>query len=252
MKPFDRVVHELKTWPIYFEAILTEEKPFEARKDDRGFEVGHDLRLREWNPENSQYTGREIITGITYVLRGTEHVGRGYCVLGLSGGGRSQKSLSHRLSVTQAELEKFQSSHAEALIAIAAERTARATAERERDEHAAQRNRLTAIVAAYRAILTEYGAGWPGVDKFLAADNPCEGLTEALRTAHQALRAAKDAHEDLFAQCLSNPIKNAWGKDVDCTKINEMGQLAGAALAALATWVPDASPATDGKTGEGV
>jgi len=117
MKPFERVVHELKTWPVFFDAILSEEKPFEARKDDRGFEVGHDLKLREWNPETQEYTGRTIVTGITYILRGTEHVAKGYCILGLTGGSNSQASLKYRLESTQREFDKFQDAHAKLLIA---------------------------------------------------------------------------------------------------------------------------------------
>jgi len=76
--------HELKVWPQFFPSLHDGSKPFEARKDDRGFKVGDSLRLREWNPKTEKYTGNEIFPSITYVLRGTEHITKGYCILGLS------------------------------------------------------------------------------------------------------------------------------------------------------------------------
>lgn len=45
-----------------------------------------------------------------------------------------------------------------------------------------------------------------------------------------ALRLYEAAHEDLFVQCCSNPIKNAWGKDVDLSKLNIAHEAAGRAL----------------------
>jgi hypothetical protein len=62
--------HELKCWPEYFQAIFGNEKLFEARLDDRDFQVGDVLQLREWNPETKSYTGANIFRKITYILRG--------------------------------------------------------------------------------------------------------------------------------------------------------------------------------------
>lgn len=42
--------HELKTWPEYYGPISTGEKPFEIRVNDRDFEVGDILVLREFKP----------------------------------------------------------------------------------------------------------------------------------------------------------------------------------------------------------
>lgn len=44
--------HDLKTWPTYFERLLDGSKTFEVRKDDRGYQAGDRLILREWDPEN--------------------------------------------------------------------------------------------------------------------------------------------------------------------------------------------------------
>lgn len=77
--------HELKTWPPYFDAVLYGEKPFEVRRDDRGFAVGDVLWLREWDPATKEYTRRECRVAVTYVLRDyVPAVGDGYAVLGLA------------------------------------------------------------------------------------------------------------------------------------------------------------------------
>ena len=75
--------HELKTWPVFFQAILDRTKLFEVRFDDRNFSIGDHLLLKEWKPDRlmPQYTGREIEVEITFVYR--EHMEDGYCVLGI-------------------------------------------------------------------------------------------------------------------------------------------------------------------------
>ena len=82
----NRASIELKTWPPYFEAVDKGIKPFEVRKDDRGFAVGDVLWLREYDPATGAYTGRECYRKVTYVLRGyAPAVAEGYAVLGLCG-----------------------------------------------------------------------------------------------------------------------------------------------------------------------
>jgi hypothetical protein len=48
---------------------------------------------------------------------------------------------------------------------------------------------------------------------------PDAELVELLKDAAVAMSAA---HESLFDQCLSNGIKNAWGKPVDVSKVNDL------------------------------
>ena len=43
-------IHELKTWPEPFRMVVAGNKPFEFRRDDRGFAVGDYLRLKYWDP----------------------------------------------------------------------------------------------------------------------------------------------------------------------------------------------------------
>jgi len=82
--------HELRCWPQFFQAVWDGDKTFEVRRDDRGFEVGHALMLREYDPElderaaGERYTGRELTASVTYVLRGNGFgVESGFVVLGI-------------------------------------------------------------------------------------------------------------------------------------------------------------------------
>lgn len=65
----DPIEHELKTWPDFFVAIWNNEKHFELRKDDRGFQAGDTLLLREWS-KAAGYTGRAVRAGVPYLLGG--------------------------------------------------------------------------------------------------------------------------------------------------------------------------------------
>ena len=67
----DQRIHYLKTWPEYFQAILDGHKTFDVRKeDDKGFEIGDILYLKEYLPESEAYTGRHLRRYVSYVLRG--------------------------------------------------------------------------------------------------------------------------------------------------------------------------------------
>lgn len=76
--------HELKTWPEYFDAIKRGDKTFEVRRDDRGFQVGDKLRLREWMPKTQRYSGREITADITFIMRNPQFgVSVGFCAMAI-------------------------------------------------------------------------------------------------------------------------------------------------------------------------
>ena len=74
------IVHDLKIWPEYFERVKTGLKTFELRKDDRNFQVGDELLLREFN---ESYTGNICHRKITYILSGSQGIEKGYVILGL-------------------------------------------------------------------------------------------------------------------------------------------------------------------------
>jgi len=68
------VIHAVKCWPEFFEAILDGRKTFDARVNDRPFQEGDYLLLSEFDPVNYQnggrgYTGRECKVEITYIGR---------------------------------------------------------------------------------------------------------------------------------------------------------------------------------------
>jgi len=84
------IEHRLKCWPQYFDAIERGEKPFDVRRDDRGFQKGDVLVLQRFSPEmgytRSPVTREtaEIRRKITYILTGGQFgIEPGYVVLGL-------------------------------------------------------------------------------------------------------------------------------------------------------------------------
>ena len=89
-------IHQLKTWPEYWDAVFSGAKTFEARKDDRGFQVGDTLELVRWNPETKQEEAIQLPDGsgecavmlftISYILPsgGVSGLQEGNCILALS------------------------------------------------------------------------------------------------------------------------------------------------------------------------
>jgi hypothetical protein len=74
-------IHELKTWPEYFNLMVSGEKTFELREDDRDFKVGDRLDLMEFDPSNGEYTGRHIHRFITHILQDNPFINLGNNVL---------------------------------------------------------------------------------------------------------------------------------------------------------------------------
>lgn len=46
-EPRPRITHELKTWPEFFEQTRNGRKKFELRRNDRAYQVGDQLLLKE-------------------------------------------------------------------------------------------------------------------------------------------------------------------------------------------------------------
>jgi hypothetical protein len=62
------MVHDLKVWPMFFDALECNAKTFELRKHDRPFSVGDTLLLREWSLVSKEYTGRRVTRIVTYLM----------------------------------------------------------------------------------------------------------------------------------------------------------------------------------------
>src|SRR5262249_41406791 len=60
--------HKVKSWPQFFEAILSGVKTHEVRRlTDRDYRVGDRLLLQEYAPATQAYSGRELVVRITYM-----------------------------------------------------------------------------------------------------------------------------------------------------------------------------------------
>lgn len=61
--------HELKCWPEFFHPLRRGAKPFELRKNDRDYQVGDYLLIREFDPMyGGNYTGRKEYRKVVYAL----------------------------------------------------------------------------------------------------------------------------------------------------------------------------------------
>lgn len=82
--------HELKVWPDFYPAIADGTKTFEVRQNDRGFQVGDTLHLREYSPGPDEYTGRHITKRVVYLVNGDDVKGfafgvkPGFVVMGIA------------------------------------------------------------------------------------------------------------------------------------------------------------------------
>ncbi len=76
-------VHELKIYPEYFDAIIADRKTCELRRNDRDFQVGDTLLLREWDSKVEGYTGAQQLAVVTHITQEVYGLLEGYCVLSI-------------------------------------------------------------------------------------------------------------------------------------------------------------------------
>lgn len=75
-------IHELKSWPSQFELVTGQIKRHEFRRNDRGFEKDDWLVLKEWQPNDEQFTGNVALANVDCITEGGEfEVPEGFCVL---------------------------------------------------------------------------------------------------------------------------------------------------------------------------
>jgi len=77
------IVHELKVNREYYVRLVTGDKTFEIRKNDRDFQVGDELHLREWMSKRGEYCdySQTLKFRICYMTSYMQQ--EGYVVLGL-------------------------------------------------------------------------------------------------------------------------------------------------------------------------
>lgn len=74
------MIHELKILPEYFNAVVSGEKTFEIRKNDRPFHKGDLLALNEFN---GKYTGNSCLVYVDYILDNPDYVKQDMIVMGI-------------------------------------------------------------------------------------------------------------------------------------------------------------------------
>jgi hypothetical protein len=75
--------HILKTLPKFFSAIKTGDKTFECRLNDRGYQVGDTLILKEWS-QSDGFTKNFERVKVTYCLSSKDYgVRDGYVVMAI-------------------------------------------------------------------------------------------------------------------------------------------------------------------------
>ncbi|MFE8701147.1 DUF3850 domain-containing protein [Cytobacillus sp. FJAT-54145] len=82
-----RTIHELKTWPEAYSALvhanLYKRKTVDLRKNDRDFKVGDVLFLREFEPEEARYTGRNTYRIVTHIVDAEEFVAENFVAMSI-------------------------------------------------------------------------------------------------------------------------------------------------------------------------
>lgn len=73
--------HKLKLAAMFFDDVLTGKKSFELRKNDRNYQIGDILEMREM--KDGEPTGREMEKEVIYIIEGFAGLEEGYCILGL-------------------------------------------------------------------------------------------------------------------------------------------------------------------------
>jgi hypothetical protein len=90
--------HVVKSWPEFYGLVASGKKNFELRRNDRDYQIGDEIELREFEPKipshhlgEGTYTGRTITKRISYLVHGIgvgaieplRGLAMGYCILQL-------------------------------------------------------------------------------------------------------------------------------------------------------------------------
>ena len=75
------MIHELKILPQYFKDVISGEKTFEIRKNDRAFRKGDMLALNEH--DGNAYSGKSCLVYIDYIMDNPEYVKKDMVVMAI-------------------------------------------------------------------------------------------------------------------------------------------------------------------------
>lgn len=64
--------HVAKSWPRFFTQVLAGIRMHELRRNDRDYQVGDRIELREYNPESGAFTGRMCTVEVTSMTSAQE------------------------------------------------------------------------------------------------------------------------------------------------------------------------------------
>lgn len=77
-------IHELKTIQPFFSQIDNGEKTFEIRINDRDFQTGDYLLLRNYDAVNETYNGEDLLVRVKSILKGHTGIKSGFCIMSIS------------------------------------------------------------------------------------------------------------------------------------------------------------------------
>lgn len=77
--------HELKITKDNFDAIVKGQKTFELRRNDRNYEVGDILLLRDWDDNLKEFSGLSYRVRVMYILKDVPELGLhpDYIIMGI-------------------------------------------------------------------------------------------------------------------------------------------------------------------------
>jgi hypothetical protein len=77
-------VHELKTVKPHFSAVWSKIKRMEIRNNDRNFQLGDVLHMREYDLDKKEYSGRYMLVDVIHILPGGQFgIHPDHCVMSI-------------------------------------------------------------------------------------------------------------------------------------------------------------------------
>jgi hypothetical protein len=168
--------HELKCWPEHYAAIDSGAKTCELRLNDRPYQRGDALLLKEWEPIENAYTGRQMRVRVTHVLSGGPWLSPGYvamsiCLMGEDGRARVQEDFRLIADAQRAQLDDAHNALTAAGVALEphephegcatqlGHRVRALVAERDEAQALAERRRSLPVLSAIARAALEGAAG---------------------------------------------------------------------------------------------